>query len=1465
MKQKYLLLFTLFISLHFQAQECNSLMKPVSMQERTNEATLIVEGKVISSESYWDTPHQNIYTIHEISVYKNAKGTTARTIFIETQGGQVDNQLQEVSSTANLKNGYEGVFFLKNSNHTFNIQQTTYTMVAAAQGYIKYDRATNKAFGVFDRYQSIADDLYPTLEQATNKRMAIIQERPTTPIMNVLMVAPTISSFAPTTITAGTKSTLTISGTDFGTTTGQVLFSRANDGGATHVAALDSQIIMWSNESIVVEVPHTAGTGTIQVMNADGTTTSTDTLTIPYSHTNAISTSNVAYPTTIETTNGSFAFTYHDDFNTSDAKPYFEEAFDLWNCESGINFEFGDTTAVDVVADDGINIVRFDNGSELPTGVLGQVVTRSTNICSGTGNAFAREMDITWNDDIYFYYGDGIPNPSQYDFKSVALHELGHTHQLAHVINTDNIMHYNLGPGVSKFVLFADDIDAANYTMSVFSAPQQCSRMTDNNKCIYVPDDNFEAYLESNGMGNGVANDDIVTKTNISGVTTLDVSNLNISDLTGIQSFTSLQSLNCSNNLFMSVDLSKNSLLETLHIEDGALTDLDISQNNALINLYCQNNNLTAIDLIHNGVLVNLDCFGNNLTLLNVTQNVNLLALNCSNNGISSINLTQNTVLENLNFSQNNLPNLDVTQCPNLAYLIADNNNLTSVNITINTALKELSIPDNQITTLDLVPNTILEKVNANNNNLDFLNIANGNNAIIEFTATGNPALTCINVDNETEDYMATWLKDTEATFSAHCYETYVPDANFENYLENNGMGNGIANDMYVTTANIDIIIDLDVKNLSISDLTGIEGFKALRILNAKTNTLSAINLSSNLNLTSVDVSSNNLVSLDLTANTNLTNIDAEFNDLTSIDITGLTALLTLDYEGNNITNIDVTTNIALTEIRGDDNTIGTIDLSNNPALKTLRLENAGLNSIDLSNNLVIRTIRIGNNNLTSIDVSGNPEIYSFHVSNNQLTFLDIKNGNNTNIPPIFFNATGNPNLECINVDNVAFSQGNWPFKDNASSYGENCYETTYVPDDNFEDYLESNNMGNGISNDDLVLTSKIETVTTLNIPYQNIADLTGIEDFTALQSLYCYNNNLTSLDVSQNLLLEELDCVENQITSLDLSQNTALEYVFCQTNALTSLNAANGTNMNIVNFEIYENPNLTCVVVDDATYSTSFWTNKDDQTVYNDVSCDVQISSKVFLQGAALNPNTGEETLMRDDLRVAGMLPTTSPYSDNATCDAIVFNSTGADAIVDWVFVELRDATINTAIKARQSALLQRDGDVVAVDGISNLNFNVPSGNYYITIKHRNHLGIMTANTITLTSVTTSVDFTNTSNPITFGSNSQTTFGMPSGIVAMWTGNTNEDIAIQYVGGIADAPTILATVLNDAGNFLNLPTYSVVGYKIDDANMDGNSQYSGTNPDTPFILQNVLAHPGNFLNFSTYQIIEQLPENFNN
>ena len=119
----------------------------------------------------------------------------------------------------------------------------------------------------------------------------------------------------------------------------------------------------------------------------------------------------------------------------------------------------------------------------------------------------------------------------------------------------------------------------------------------------------------------------------------------------------------------------------------------------------------------------------------------------------------------------------------------------------------------------------------------------------------------------------------------------------------------------------------------------------------------------------------------------------------------------------------------------------------------------------------------------------------------------------------------------------------------------EGCVEKTYVPDDNFEQALIA------LSHDDVldgyVLTANINTITSLDVSSKSISDLTGVEDFAALLSLKCNNNNLTSIDVSENLVLRGLECNNNKLTSLDVSKNTDLWILYCGVNPINSLDVS--------------------------------------------------------------------------------------------------------------------------------------------------------------------------------------------------------------------------------------------------------------------------------------------------------------------
>ena len=97
-----------------------------------------------------------------------------------------------------------------------------------------------------------------------------------------------------------------------------------------------------------------------------------------------------------------------------------------------------------------------------------------------------------------------------------------------------------------------------------------------------------------------------------------------------------------------------------------------------------------------------------------------------------------------------------------------------------------------------------------------------------------------------------------------------------------------------------------------------------------------------------------------------------------------------------------------------------------------------------------------------------------------------------------------------------------------------------------------------------------------------------------------CHDNQLTSLDVSQNTALTKLICHYNPLTSLDVSQNTALIALSFASNQLNCLNVKNGNYSNVIYFDASMNPNLTCITVDNVAYSTTNWTNIDSQTSFS-------------------------------------------------------------------------------------------------------------------------------------------------------------------------------------------------------------------------------------------------------------------------
>ena len=254
-------------------------------------------------------------------------------------------------------------------------------------------------------------------------------------------------------------------------------------------------------------------------------------------------------------------------------------------------------------------------------------------------------------------------------------------------------------------------------------------------------------------------------------------------------------------------------------------------------------------------------------------------------------------------------------------------------------------------------------------------------------------------------------------------------------------------------------------------------------------------------------------------------------------------------------------------------------------------------------------------------------------------------------------------------------------------------------------------------------------------------------------------------------------------------------------------------------------------------------------------------IKVRVMLQGAF----DSSTNLMTDDLRSASLIPVNQPYNDAAfgydgteTASAAVMQVTGDDAVVDWVLLELRDKADNTSVVARRAALVQRDGDVVdSITGSEILQLaGVSPDNYYVSIRHRNHLGVMASNLVRVQSTPPLVDFSSISNAV-YGDDARTTY---QSTALLWAGNADSNNKLIANGPGQDSAILIGQVLLDAGNTSLSNNYILKGYRNADLSMDGSTIVAGPGNDLNLLSVNILLHPGNSTMSANFIIPERLP-----
>lgn len=279
-------------------------------------------------------------------------------------------------------------------------------------------------------------------------------------------------------------------------------------------------------------------------------------------------------------------------------------------------------------------------------------------------------------------------------------------------------------------------------------------------------------------------------------------------------------------------------------------------------------------------------------------------------------------------------------------------------------------------------------------------------------------------------------------SISSMAQNVSIPDANFKAALVANTSIN-TNNDGEITVNEAAAFAgSLDVSSKSISNLTGIEAFTNIVSLACYSNNLTQLDLSKNTALKYLYAYSNKLTSIDVSKNTALVTLYCYGNKLTQIDISKNSNLVYFDASTNDLTSIDLSNNPKLSKIYCHSNKLSAIDVSKNPALRLFFCYNNGnISSIDVSKNPQLSSINCGGNKLTRLDLSQNPGLTKVYCAVTQMTFLNLANGQNKKIVEIEANANGK--LDCVQVDDVAYSTAVWKgnsYKfDSASSFSKSC------------------------------------------------------------------------------------------------------------------------------------------------------------------------------------------------------------------------------------------------------------------------------------------------------------------------------------------------------------------------------------------------------------------------------------------
>ena len=314
-----------------------------------------------------------------------------------------------------------------------------------------------------------------------------------------------------------------------------------------------------------------------------------------------------------------------------------------------------------------------------------------------------------------------------------------------------------------------------------------------NAQILNIPDANFKAALLNYSPAIDTNSDGNIEISEVQALTDLSLSSLHISDLTGIQSFTNLTYLNCSDNDLTTIDLSGMANLTNLFAGSNPLTSINLTgltQNFGTIDI--SNNQMTSL-VINGGTFGVFDCSGGTLTALSV-NGVLCGSLKCNNNQLAALNMS-NSIIHELYCMGNQLTSLDLSNVIIDNTLSCADNQITILDMA-NQNMATFLCSNNLLTSLDVSNMTYLTFFACVGNPLTYLNLKNGISSISDFSLIPNsPTLQYICANEEDVPQI---LASANAATVVGTYCSFNPGGNYNTIsgnirldLDNNGCDAG--------------------------------------------------------------------------------------------------------------------------------------------------------------------------------------------------------------------------------------------------------------------------------------------------------------------------------------------------------------------------------------------------------------------------------------------------------------------------------------------------------------------------------------------------------------------------------------------------------------------------------------------------------------------------------------------------